>query len=105
MRAVEQFDEAFVRSDVPEGRYLVINLGTGRGVTVKEMVAAFEKVWGKEINKREMPPRPGDVAGAYANADVALRLLGWKAELPLEQAIADALKWGEMRDRVLDYSK
>ena len=105
VRAVEQFDEAFVRSDVPEGRYLVINLGTGRGVTVKEMVAAFEKVWGKEINKREMPPRPGDVAGAYANADVALRLLGWKAELPLEQAIADALKWGEMRDRVLDYSK
>ncbi|HVN54807.1 MAG TPA: UDP-glucose 4-epimerase GalE [Anaerolineaceae bacterium] len=104
VRAVEQFDQAFARSEDPESRYLLINLGTGRGVTVKEMVAAFEKVWGKEINKREVPRRPGDVAGAYANADTALRLLGWKAELPLEQAIADALKWGEMRDRVLDYT-
>jgi UDP-glucose 4-epimerase len=103
--AVKHFDEAFARADPPDGRYLVINLGTGKGVTVKEMVAAFEKVYGQEINKREMPPRPGDVAGAYANADTALRLLGWKTELSLEQGIADALKWGEVRESILDFSK
>ncbi len=103
--AVEHFDEAFARSDRPDERYLVINLGTGQGVTVKEIVTAFEKVYGQEINKREMPPRPGDVAGAYANADTALRLLGWKTELSLEQGIADALKWGEVREKILDFSK
>jgi UDP-glucose 4-epimerase len=103
--AVEQFDQAFARSDRPDDRYLVINLGTGHGVTVREMVQAFEKVWGKEINKRQMPPRPGDVAGAYANADTAYRLLGWQAQLPLEQGIADALKWGERRLQILDFSR
>jgi len=103
--AVEQFDQAFTRSDYPNNRYLVINLGTGSGVTVRELVQAFETVWGSEINKREMPPRPGDVAGAYANADTAYRLLGWKADLPLEQGIADALRWGELRGKRLDFSR
>lgn len=103
--AVENFEQAFQRSEHPEFPYLVINLGTGHGVTVRELVRAFEKVYGKEINKREVEPRPGDVAGSYANADTALRLIGWKAELPLEQGIADALKWGELRTSILDFSK
>jgi len=105
VKAVENFDAAFARSERPDQPYLVINLGTGQGVTVREIVNAFEKVYGQEINKREMPPRPGDVAGAYANADTAQRLLGWKAELSLEQSIADALKWGELRVKLLDYTK
>lgn len=103
IQAVEQFSQAFARSEHPEQKYLVINLGTGRGVTVRELVAAFEKVYGKTINKREMPPRPGDVAGAYANADTAKKLLGWEARLPIEQGIADALKWGELRNSVLHF--
>ena len=64
------------------------------------MVAAFESVIGRPIPKENAPPRPGDVAGAYANADNALKLLGWKAELTLEQAISDALKWNEARQRM-----
>ncbi|GAP07786.1 UDP-galactose 4-epimerase [Anaerolinea thermolimosa] len=100
--AVEQFDQVFERLGGGQS-YVVINLGTGRGVTVRELVEAFERVYGKPINKVEKPPRPGDVAGAYANADTALRLLGWKAKLSIEQAIADALKWAEIRDRVLHY--
>lgn len=103
IKAVEDFDGAFARAGEQNGRYLVINLGTGRGVTVWELVHAFEKVYGKLINKRTAPPRPGDVAGAYANADTALRLLGWKAELSIEQGIADALKWGEIRRKMLKY--
>ena len=80
---------------------MVINLGTGRGVTVRELVQAFEKVFGQEINKEECPPRPGDVAGAYANADRAKALLDWEARLSIEQGIADALQWAKVRDQVL----
>lgn len=105
VQAVEGFDEAFARSEHPEHPYLVINLGTGHGVTVRELVTAFEKVYGQTINKRETPPRPGDVAGAYANADTAKKLLGWEARLPVEQGIADALKWGKVRGKVLGFRK
>jgi UDP-glucose 4-epimerase len=97
------FDVVFERARNPENNYLVINLGTGRGVTVRELVTAFEKVYGQTIQKRDMPPRPGDVAGAYANADTAQRLLNWKAELSIEQGIADALKWGELRRQILHW--
>jgi UDP-glucose 4-epimerase len=101
--AVENFAQVFARLDDPARRYAVINLGTGRGVTVRELVTAFEKVYGQVINKAECPPRPGDVAGSYANADTARRLLGWEARLPIEQGIADALKWGEVRENILKF--
>lgn len=103
VNAVTQFDEVFKRAGNPTSNYLVINLGTGRGVTVRELVTAFEKVYGEKINKKETGPRPGDVAGAYTNADTAKRLLGWEAELPIEQGISDALKWGELRDKILKF--
>jgi UDP-glucose 4-epimerase len=103
VQAVEQFDQVFQRLGDNQ-RYAVINLGTGRGVTVRELVTAFEKVYGQVINKVDRPPRAGDVAGAYANADTARRLLGWTAALPIEQGIADALKWGEVREKVLKFS-
>jgi UDP-glucose 4-epimerase len=67
------------------------------------MVTAFEKVYGHTVEKVEVDPRPGDVAGAYANADTALRLLNWKAEMTLEQGISDALKWGDLRKERLGY--
>lgn len=101
--AVTDFDGVFERAGNPADNYLVINLGNGKGVTVRELVAAFEKVWGKPIPKGEYPPRPGDVAGAYANGDTAGRLLGWEAKLSIEQGIADALKWGDLRESVLGY--
>ncbi len=101
--AVEQFDQVFERLDDTDTRYAVINLGTGRGVTVKELVTAFEKVYGQVIRKAECPPRPGDVAGAYANADTARRLLDWEASLSIEQGISDALKWGEVRTGLLHF--
>jgi UDP-glucose 4-epimerase len=66
------------------------------------MVDAFEKVIGREINKEEKPPRPGDVAGAYANANKAKQLLDWEAKLPIGKGIEDALKWGEARKEILD---
>jgi UDP-glucose 4-epimerase len=99
--AMEDFDAVFERAGNPADNYLVINLGTGQGVTVREIVTAFEKVWGKPINKRDAPPRPGDVAGSYTNADTARRLLGWEAKLSIEQGISDALRWAEVRGKIL----
>ena len=103
VNAVTQFDKAFERAGSPISNYLVINLGTGRGVTVRELVTAFEKVYGQTINKKETGPRPGDVAGSYTNADTAKRLLNWQAELSIEQGISDALKWGELRNSILKF--
>ncbi len=91
--AVERFDQVIAEaSEEGDSQYCVINLGTGKeSVNVRELVAAFEKAYGQRVPVSIQPPRPGDVAGAYANADKAARLLGWKAELPITQGISDAL--------------
>ena len=97
VKAVERTD-----SFIPEyGGFEVINLGTGSGVTVREIVAAFERVHGSALPKQDAPARPGDVAGAYANADRAAELLGWRAKLTLDDGIKDALAWAEVMDSVL----
>jgi len=104
LKAVENFEKAITQGAEEEGLpYIVINLGSGNGVTVKEFVAAFEKVYGQKVPVAIKPPRPGDVAGAYANADRAEKLLGWKAELSIEEGIRDALKWGKVRDTIIHY--
>lgn len=98
--AVENFDYSF---DIYENNvsYIPINLGTGNGVTVKELVNSFEKVTGTQLNKIETEPRIGDVAGAYANVGLAKKLLGWTAELSIEDSIRHALKWDEVRKKTL----
>jgi len=103
IRAVEHFGEAFDNAGNPDDNYLVINLGTGKGVTVRELVLAFEEVVGEKINKIEGPRRPGDTAGSFCNADTALKLLGWKAELSIEQGIDDALRWGTIKEEIIHY--
>jgi UDP-glucose 4-epimerase len=100
VRGVEEFDGVL---DKVGATYAYINIGGGEGVTVRELLAAVERVVGRPIPVTEAPPRPGDAAGAFANADKAADLLGWKAELSLDEAIASALAWGEKRKAVLGY--
>lgn len=100
VRAVEKFDEVLETVDAPS---VVINVGTGQGVTVRELIASFERVFGREVPTTEAPPRPGDAVGAFANVDRSARLLGWKAELSLDDGIASALAWGEKRQEILGY--
>jgi UDP-glucose 4-epimerase len=100
VRAVEKFDDVLATVDAPS---TVINIGTGEGVTVRELVASFERVFGEKVPVREAPPRPGDAVGAFANVDKATRLLDWKTELSLDDAIASALAWGEHRREILGY--
>jgi UDP-glucose 4-epimerase len=101
VKAVENLEAAFEKSANNE-HFIVINLGTGKGVTVKELVKAYENVIGHPINKAQAPARPGDVPGAYANCDKALELIGWKAELSIEQGISDALRWDKVRDSIIN---
>ncbi len=103
IKAVTGFDEAFERAGNPADNYLVINLGTGNGVTVREILEAFQRVYGKQILVREAPPRPGDIAGSYANADRAGKLLGWEAERSIDCGINDALRWADKRIEILGY--
>ncbi len=103
LQALTNFDQAFERAGNPEDNYLVINLGSGKGVTVFELVEAFERVYGQKINKRTAEPRPGDIAGAYANADKAKKLLGWEAKLSIDEGIRSALEWGKIRESILHY--
>jgi UDP-glucose 4-epimerase len=94
VRAAERFDEV-VSGDEP---YEVINLGTGRGTTVKELVHAFESVIGHKIQVDTAPPRPGDNAGSYTKSVKALETLDWSANLTIEDAIRDSLAWAKVRE-------
>ncbi len=82
-------------------KYEYFNLGTGKGSSVKEIVEAFEKVSGKELNKTYAPRRPGDVEAVYADTSYANDELGWKSELELGDMIASAWKW-EKKIRGID---
>lgn len=71
----------------------VINLGTGNGYSVLEMVKAFERVNGVAVPYQIAPRRAGDIAECYADASKAGRLLGWKAQYDLDTMCKDAWNW------------
>lgn len=72
---------------------LIINLGTGRGYTVMEMIQTFAEVSGKKIPHRITKRRLGDIAICYADTTLARKLLGWKAKRDLLDMCADAWRW------------
>lgn len=71
----------------------VFNLGTGKGVSVLELVNTFEKATGVKVNYRIAPRRAGDVEQVYADCTKANTVLGWKAEVPLEETLKNAWNW------------
>ncbi|HEX6315150.1 MAG TPA: UDP-glucose 4-epimerase GalE [Gemmatimonadaceae bacterium] len=75
---------------------LTVNLGTGRGISVLELVHAFESASGLRIPYEIVARRQGDVAQVYADPSLAQRLLGWRARLGLEAMCADAWRWQSM---------
>ena len=72
---------------------ITVNLGTGKGVSVKELAETFARVTGAEVPYRFAPRRSGDVASCYADTALAHQALGWKAELDVERMCADAWRW------------
>jgi len=78
----------------PKG--FTVNLGTGRGYSVLEVVAAFEQASGRTVPVSIQGRRPGDVAECYADTTLAEKILGWKARLGLQRMCGDAWRWQSM---------
>jgi UDP-glucose 4-epimerase len=74
---------------------LTVNLGTGQGYSVLQMVSAFEKASGRRVPFRIAPRRAGDVAQCYADPTLAEKILGWKAEYGLDRMCVDSWRWQE----------
>jgi UDP-glucose 4-epimerase len=73
-----------------------VNLGTGNGYSVKDMILAFEKSSGRAVPFKVVARRPGDIAECYADPSYAANLLGWKAEKGIEDMCADGWRWQSM---------
>jgi len=74
---------------------MTINLGTGTGYSVLDMVKAFEKASGKDVPYCIAPRRAGDIAKCYANPSYAKEVLGWEAKKSIEEMCEDSWKWQE----------
>ncbi|WP_298905837.1 UDP-glucose 4-epimerase GalE [uncultured Psychrobacter sp.] len=73
--------------------FLPINLGTGKGTSVLELVTAFSEVSGQDIPYQFAARRAGDIASCYASADKAKELLGWEAKLSITEMCQDTWRW------------
>jgi UDP-glucose 4-epimerase len=96
--ALERFDRLTAHRP-----FDVLNVGTGRGTTVLELLRAVERVTGRTVPVELAPRRRGDVVGNHCRTDRAARLLGWRPLLDLDEGIADALAWSRIRRSVLDH--
>ncbi len=91
LATIKKFDDILG----PTETYDVINLGTGRGTTVRELIEAFNTVVATPLATLDVARRPGDTAGAYASGNKAYDLLNWKPRLPISKGIEDSLHWSE----------
>ena len=87
--------EALARVQEPD-TCLAVNLGTGTGYSVLEIVRAFEKASGRPVPYKIAPRRPGDVAACFAEPKLAFDRLNWRAERGLNDMCADAWRWQSM---------
>jgi len=85
--------------------YEVFNLGTGKGVSVFEIIRTFEKVTGVRVNHVVTDRRPGDVEKVWADTSFANRELGWKARSTLGEALLSAWKWEQYYRKYLEKEK
>jgi UDP-glucose 4-epimerase len=91
---------ALTRFDALPRPTTAINLGTGTGTTVRELLAAFNRVADRPVEVREAGRRPGDAAGAFSRIDRVERLLGWP-HYDLAEGISHSLQWAALRDDLL----
>jgi UDP-glucose 4-epimerase len=75
------------------GELITVNLGTGNGYSVKQVVAAFEQASGRSVPVAMAPRRPGDIAACWADVNYASERLGWKACYGIERMCADTWRW------------
>ncbi|HKQ34000.1 MAG TPA: UDP-glucose 4-epimerase GalE [Nitrospiraceae bacterium] len=85
LKALERLEE--------KAECLTVNLGTGTGYSVLDIVRAFEQASGRSVPYKIAPRRPGDIASCYADPQRAFELLGWRAERGLSAMCADTWRW------------
>ncbi len=86
--------------DTDSDKLEVFNVGTGNGVSTKQIVDAFEKATGVKLNWQYAPRRAGDIEKVWANPEKANKVLGWKAETSLEDTLKSAWLWQQkLRER------
>jgi UDP-glucose 4-epimerase len=73
----------------------VFNVGTGRGLSVLEIVETFQKVTGVKLNYKIVGRREGDIEQVWADPTKANQVLGWKAEASVEETLLSAWRWQE----------
>jgi len=95
VKALENFERAFRVSE--SSGYLPINVGSGIGTTVKEVITAFENVTGEKVSVKIGERRAGDICGSYASTNAARDFIDWKAGLSMEEAILDTIRWEEFK--------
>lgn len=95
--ALRKFDDLVTSANA----HTVINLGTGTGTTVRELLDAFNSVASAPIQARDAERRPGDVAGAYTRVDRATKLLDWLPRYGSADGIRHSLQWAAVRDKLL----
>ncbi len=84
---------ALENDSIKAGGCKAYNLGVGKGYSVLEIISTFEKVTGRQVNYRIAPRRAGDLAECFANPELALKELGWRAEKNLDDMVADTWNW------------
>ncbi len=85
-----------------KSQLIIVNLGTGKGYSVLDVIKAFEKVSGKKINYDVVGRRPGDVASCYADPSYAFKKLNWKVEYELDQMCEDTWRWQSLNPEGYD---
>jgi UDP-glucose 4-epimerase len=80
--------------DAPQS--FVVNLGTGRGYSVLELVRAYERASGRPVPYEIVARRSGDIAACYADPALAASLLGWRAQYGIERMCEDSWRWQSM---------
>ena len=86
----------YVAHNAEAPKYDIFNLGTGNGVTVLEVINAFERVSGLKLKYELKPRRAGDVMAIYANNEKAMTKLGWKTERDLDTMLSTAWQWEQV---------
>jgi UDP-glucose 4-epimerase len=88
-----------------QGRVLTVNLGTGRGYSVLEVLKVYEKVCGQKIPYEIVERRPGDVACCYADPSLAKDEINWESELGLHEMCKHAWNWQIQFGRLSEMKK
>ena len=99
LKALEALEASRHAQDNQYSGCLTVNLGTGRGYSVLDVVRAYEQASGQPITYQIASRRPGDVAACYADPKRALETLGWQAKLGLEEMCASSWRWQSINPR------